>query len=102
MKSLDDVFGTHRIYTMGIRASPAAQWVTQQARNLSFVLAERAHPFRFLIRDRDAKFTAVFDEVFAGTARGRSRRRSGRRGRTHSRSVSWVRFAAIAWTARIE
>ena len=38
--------------------------MVQQARNLSFVLAERACPAKFLIRDRDTKFTAGFDEVF--------------------------------------
>jgi transposase InsO family protein len=38
--------------------------VVQQARNLSFVLAERARPVRFLVRDRDGKFTASFDKVF--------------------------------------
>ncbi len=28
------------------------------------VLAERAHPVKFLIHDRDTKFTSSFDEVF--------------------------------------
>ncbi len=45
-------------------ANPIGTWVVQQARNMSKVLAERAHPIRFLLRDRDAKFTASFDEVY--------------------------------------
>ena len=56
---------TRRVHLSGITTNPVGEWVTQQARNLSFVLAEQARPKKFLIRDRDAKFTASFDEVFA-------------------------------------
>jgi putative transposase len=55
---------TRRVYMMGITAQPTEAWMVQQARNLSMVLAERAHPVRFLVRDRDTKFTSSFDEVF--------------------------------------
>ncbi len=55
---------TRRAYVSGITANPVGAWVSQQARNLTMVLAERARPVRYLVRDRDAKFTANFDEVF--------------------------------------
>jgi len=55
---------TRRVYLTGITAEPVGTWVVQQARNLTMVLAERAHPSRSLVRDRDAKFTAGFDEAF--------------------------------------
>jgi hypothetical protein len=41
-----------------------APWVTQCARNISTELAAQTNPVKFLIRDRDAKFTASFDAVF--------------------------------------
>ena len=55
---------TRRMHVTGVTAHPAGAWVIQQARNLSYKLAERARPVKFRIRDRDAKFTASFDEVF--------------------------------------
>jgi len=55
---------TRRIHLSGVTANPVGEWVTQQARNLSFVLAEGIRTARFLIRDRDTEFTVGFDEVF--------------------------------------
>ncbi len=55
---------TRKVYVAGVTAHPTGAWVIQQARNLSFELAQRSRPVKFLIRDRDTKFTAEFDEVF--------------------------------------
>jgi putative transposase len=57
--------GTRRVHLAGISAHPTGGWVTQQARNLLMALEDQASRIKFVIRDRDSKFTAAFDDVFS-------------------------------------
>jgi putative transposase len=54
--------GSRLVHVLGVTGNPDSGWVTQQARNLA--VGERLGDSRFLIRDRDAKFSGPFDEVF--------------------------------------
>jgi putative transposase len=55
---------TRRVHPAGITINPDGRWVTQQARNLLMQLDDGDVRPRFLVRDRDGKFTRDFDEVF--------------------------------------
>jgi hypothetical protein len=57
--------GSRRVHLAGCTANPTGPWVTQQARQFAWTLPEQPGHFRFLIRDRDSKFTGDFDAVFA-------------------------------------
>ncbi len=53
-----------RIEFVTSTSNPDGRWVAQQARNLLMLLADRKQSFRFLLHDRDSKFSAGFNEVF--------------------------------------
>jgi hypothetical protein len=56
--------GSRRVHITGCTRTPTAEWVTQRARQLTWSLIDRREPFRYVIRDRDQKFTDNFDDVF--------------------------------------
>jgi putative transposase len=57
---------SRRVHVAGCTAHPDDAWVTQQARQVAWTLAERGEPVRALIRDHDRKFTPSFDAVCQG------------------------------------
>jgi putative transposase len=89
--------GGRRVHVAGCTANPSALWVTQQAQ--TWTLAEHPESFRFLIRDRDQKFTASFDEVFrsSGLEVIRTPFRAPQANGVAERLVRTVRSGCLDW-----
>jgi putative transposase len=90
---------TRRVHILGVTAHPTGAWLTQLARNLLMDLDDAGHRFRFLIRDRDARFTAGFDVVFTAVGVDILRTRCGHHGPTRSPSASSAACVANSSTA---
>jgi putative transposase len=90
---------TRRVHVAGCTHHPNAEWVTQQARQFSWTFPEQIEPPRFLIRDRDQKFTGGFDAVFrsAGLQVVRTPRRAPTANAVAERFVRTVWTECLDW-----
>ncbi len=106
---------TRVVHLLGVMTNPSGPWVTQVARNFCSDLEEKGKQFRFLIRDRDAKFTSAFDTVFASigveamlcfcrgcsAAFGRKSRPAGRPGAAGQKNSTFNRSPVVRFQQNV-
>jgi hypothetical protein len=56
--------GTRKVRIAGYTSQPGGEWVNQQARQLMWELKEEEREIKYLIHDRDSKFSQRFDDIF--------------------------------------
>jgi hypothetical protein len=93
---------SRRIRILGTTAHPTAAWVTQTIKNLVMDLEDAGANVKFLIRDRDAKFPALIDEILAdaGIQTVLTGVRVPRMNSIMERWVQSCRHELLAWTGR--
>jgi putative transposase len=88
---------SRRVCFAGCTKNPSGAWVTQQALNLGLDFSEQR--LRFLIRDRDSKYSGAFDEVFRseGARIVRTPVRAPKANAIAERFVRTVRAECLDW-----
>jgi hypothetical protein len=89
---------TRQVHVAGVSTHPTGAWVARQARNVLMDLHQRASGLRFLLRDRDTKFTAIFDAVFGGAGIDVIKMPQQAPRATRSRNAGWAPYVESAPT----